>query len=70
MEFVYTRYGYGKVLETSDTRVKVELTWNAIAYLPPESISRTVRIFVKTFIGDRRTLEYDFDCNEVIESLR
>ena len=57
MEFVYTSFGYGKVISDTESKLKVELDWGGVAYLQSDDICREITLLIKTFIGDRKTIE-------------
>jgi hypothetical protein len=70
MEYVTTKYGYGKVVSRSKTKVSVKLERGALAFLQLESVSTEAIVYIKTFVGDRRLLKYSFNVNHTIDLLK
>ena len=67
--WVYSTWGYGRVIQASDMKVVVELTWGATAYLGKESVSDYVPFSVKSFTRDRKTLSFDWKITQDFSDL-
>jgi hypothetical protein len=70
MDLVSTKFGYGRVLSRSKSKVTVKLERGAMAYLNHESVSSEAVVYIKTFVGDRRLLKYSFNVNHTIDLLK
>jgi hypothetical protein len=63
-KWVYTSWGYGKVVEQHKSQAIVQLTWGGVGYLTPFSLKSSIRITVKLFTLDRKTLSFDWDISQ------
>ena len=73
-KWVITPWGYGKVLEQSDHKAAVSLSWGGTCYMNPSSMSPSLHISIKLFSAGRKTFEYDWcltqDFSSLLQSLR
>ncbi|OMJ80874.1 hypothetical protein SteCoe_18777 [Stentor coeruleus] len=60
-KWVYTSWGYGKVLEQSLSKAVVQLAWGGIGYLSPSSLQSSIHLTIKIFALDRKTLSFDWE---------
>ncbi|OMJ69507.1 hypothetical protein SteCoe_32762 [Stentor coeruleus] len=60
-KWVYTSWGYGKVLEQKLSQALVQLSWGGTGYLKLDSLKSSIPISVKIFALDRKTLNFDWD---------
>lgn len=67
--WVYSTWGYGRVIQASDMKVVVELTWGATAYLSKDSITDCIPFSVKSFTRDRKTLSFDWKITQDFSDL-
>ena len=63
-KWVYTAWGYGKVLEQTRFKASVKLTWGGTIYLPPSSISSSIHFSIKLFSSGRKTFQYEWGISQ------
>jgi hypothetical protein len=68
-KWVYTPWGYGKVLEQQETKSVVSMTWGGQLYLLPSSVTLSIPILVKSFTQTRALLRFDWEITKDFSTL-
>jgi hypothetical protein len=68
-KWVYTPWGYAKVLDQDSLKATVKLHWGGLGYLSPSSLASSIHFSIKLFSASRKTLEYEWGITQDFSSL-
>ena len=68
-KWVYTTWGYGKLVELHTNKCVVSMTWGGQLYLSPSSTSESISIQIKPFTQNRASLRFDWEITKDFSTL-
>ena len=68
-EWIYSPWGYGKLIERTADKATVELQSGGKLYVNPSSLSSSVQFSVKTFASERKVFDFEWAVTQDFSSL-